>query len=402
MSNVNLNLYKIFCKVVESKSLSDASEKLDVSVPNISTQISNLENQLGLKLFNREPKGLKITEDGKELYEIVSKSISSFDFAEKMAQDKNNIETGNITIGCPSHFTTYFLMDKIEKVKRQYPKINIKVVCEADTNKMLELLQEHKIDFAIIDSDLDRINVVVEEILKIENIFVSKAPLIIQDIKEIQDLNCILNLENTKTTQCLKETLREYNVDIKSNMMSDATEVRVDAVKRNMGIAYVIKKSVKRELEAKELYEVELPIKLPSVKLNLIYLKGELSKVSKSFIKNYLKYFLTNNFIKFFLEHLEIDGETQLSRINKKQKNKLIEALKNFKFEISGFNKDLSHVTLGGINIENINPKTMESTITDDLYFAGEVLEPVGPTGGYNLKIAFSTGYLAGLSASKE
>ena len=165
MSNVNLNLYKIFCKVVESKSLSDASEKLDVSVPNISTQISNLENQLGLKLFNREPKGLKITEDGKELYEIVSKSISSFDFAEKMAQDKNNIETGNITIGCPSHFTTYFLMDKIEKVKRQYPKINIKVVCEADTNKMLELLQEHKIDFAIIDSDLDRINVVVEEIL---------------------------------------------------------------------------------------------------------------------------------------------------------------------------------------------------------------------------------------------
>ena len=72
MSNVNLNMYKIFCKVVESKSLSDASEKLDVSVPNISTQISNLENQLGLKLFNREPKGLKITEDGKELYEIVS------------------------------------------------------------------------------------------------------------------------------------------------------------------------------------------------------------------------------------------------------------------------------------------------------------------------------------------
>ncbi len=122
----------------------------------------------------------------------------------------------------------------------------------------------------------------------------------------------------------------------------------------------------------------------------------------KTYIKNYLKYFLTNNFIPFFLESVEIEGETQLSRINKKQKNKLVEALKNFKFEISAFNKDLSHVTLGGIAIENINPKTMESTITEDLYFAGEVLESVGPTGGYNLKIAFSTGYLAGLSASKK
>ena len=122
----------------------------------------------------------------------------------------------------------------------------------------------------------------------------------------------------------------------------------------------------------------------------------------KTYIKNYLKYFLTNNFIAFFLESLDIDGQTQLSRINKKQKNKLIEALKNFKFEITGFNKDLSQVTLGGVSIDKVNPKTMESTITKDLYFAGEVLEPVGPTGGYNLKIAFSTGYLAGLSASKE
>ena len=118
----------------------------------------------------------------------------------------------------------------------------------------------------------------------------------------------------------------------------------------------------------------------------------------KTFIKNYLKYFLTNNFIKFFLEHLEIDGETQLSRINKKQKNKLIEALKNFKFEISGFNKDLSHVTLGGINIENINPKTMESKLVKSLFFAGEIIDADGYTGGFNLQIAFSTAYCAAMN----
>ena len=56
-----------------------------------------------------------------------------------------------------------------------------------------------------------------------------------------------------------------------------------------MGIAYVIKESVKKELENKELYEVQLPIELPSVKLNLIYQKGELTKVDKKFIKEYLK-----------------------------------------------------------------------------------------------------------------
>lgn len=62
MSNVNLNLYRIFCKVAESKSYSEAAEKLALTVSNVSTQISNLESQLDLKLFNRETKGVTLTE----------------------------------------------------------------------------------------------------------------------------------------------------------------------------------------------------------------------------------------------------------------------------------------------------------------------------------------------------
>ncbi|WP_407391970.1 NAD(P)/FAD-dependent oxidoreductase [Methanobrevibacter sp.] len=122
----------------------------------------------------------------------------------------------------------------------------------------------------------------------------------------------------------------------------------------------------------------------------------------KTMIKNYLKQFLTNSFIDFFLDEINLDGQTQLSRINKKSKNRLIENLKRFTFEITGFNKDLAKITIGGIDLANVNPKTMESTIMPGLYFAGEALDLDGPTGGYNLKIAFSTGYLAGLSASEK
>ena len=122
----------------------------------------------------------------------------------------------------------------------------------------------------------------------------------------------------------------------------------------------------------------------------------------KTMIKNYVKLFLTNKFIDFFLDEINLDGETQLSRINKKSKNRLIENLKRFTFNITGFNDKLAKVTIGGIDLDSINPKTMESTVIPDLYFAGEVLDLHGPTGGYNLKIAFSTGYLAGLSASEK
>lgn len=122
----------------------------------------------------------------------------------------------------------------------------------------------------------------------------------------------------------------------------------------------------------------------------------------KAMIKNYLKLFLTNRFIDFFLSEIGIDGETQLSRIDKKSKNLLIEKLKSFPFEITGFNDRLAKVTIGGVDLKYVNPKTMESTLVPNLYFAGEILDLHGPTGGYNLKIAFSTGYLAGMSAGEK
>ena len=56
-------------------------------------------------------------------------------------------------------------------------------------------------------------------------------------------------------------------------------------------------------------------------------------------------------------------------------------------FEITGFYSDLAKVTVGGVDVSNINPKTMESKLTPNLFFAGEILDLDGPTGGYNLKI---------------
>ena len=120
----------------------------------------------------------------------------------------------------------------------------------------------------------------------------------------------------------------------------------------------------------------------------------------KTHLKNYLKMFLTKGFIDYFLDECGLDGDVQLSRINRKSKNRMVENLKRLTFNIIGFNGNLAKITIGGVDLKNVNPKTMESTLISNLYFAGEVLDLHGPTGGYNLKIAFSTGFLAGLSAS--
>ena len=80
----------------------------------------------------------------------------------------------------------------------------------------------------------------------------------------------------------------------------------------------------------------------------------------------------------------------------------LAKALKNWKMEITGFvGYERCVVTAGGVSLEEVTPKTLESRLVPGLYFAGEILDLDADTGGYNLQTAFSTGYLAGISAAK-
>lgn len=290
MSNINLNLYKIFCAVASSKSYSEASEKINLSVSNISTQIINLENQLDIKLFNRENNGVTLTEAGEQLYKYVSKGLLAVEYAEKLIKQNNELDTGKIRIACPSHICSYYLMPYIAKVKQDYPNFEVELICGSNPKEMFEILKNHQVDFIIIDVlPNETENLVIKRLKTINNIFISRKPLKINNINELENLKFILNFENTNSTKKLKEILNKYNINIHNNIASDITEVRVEAVKKELGIGYVIKEAVKEDLEKEELYEVEVPIELPSIDINLMYYKDRLSKVANKFIKEYLK-----------------------------------------------------------------------------------------------------------------
>ena len=94
-----------------------------------------------------------------------------------------------------------------------------------------------------------------------------------------------------------------------------------------------------------------------------------------------------------------IDPEKKINQITSAERLLLVRMLKNLKIAISGkadFNEAI--ITKGGINLKEINPSTMESKLINGVYFAGEMLDLHAYTGGYNLQLAFSTGYLAGIS----
>ena len=115
--------------------------------------------------------------------------------------------------------------------------------------------------------------------------------------------------------------------------------------------------------------------------------------------KNSLDKLLPQKMINTIIDISGINPEKKVNEITKQERRNLVNLLKNFELTIKDFRPiEEAIITSGGINIKEVNPKTMESKIIKGLYFAGEILDVDSYTGGFNLQIAYSTGYTAGIN----
>lgn len=115
----------------------------------------------------------------------------------------------------------------------------------------------------------------------------------------------------------------------------------------------------------------------------------------KSFI-NILSHFIPKSLAESFCNVADIDCKKPNNEVSKSDRNKIIESLKNSKFEILERSTGDEFVTAGGVSLNGVSSKTMESKICPGLYFAGELLDIDGFTGGFNLQSAWTTGRLVG------
>ena len=128
--------------------------------------------------------------------------------------------------------------------------------------------------------------------------------------------------------------------------------------------------------------------------------KREFVVNAKKDLKNYLHSLLPAKIIDYFMQKIKLPNK-KLADINKEERNSLILGLKKFDFSIKSLdNINVGIVTSGGVDVKEIEPKTCQSKLVKNLFFAGEVLDVDALTGGFNLQVAWSTGVLAGTNAA--
>lgn len=168
----------------------------------------------------------------------------------------------------------------------------------------------------------------------------------------------------------------------------------------HFGISGPLVLSGSRFIKDGEKFEISLDLKpaLEEKQLDLRIQKDFKKNLNKDF-KNSLDELLPKKLIPVIIELSGIDENKKVNSITKEERRTLLNLLKNLTFTVKDL-RDIAEaiVTAGGVSTKEIDPSTMQSKIVDNLYFAGEVIDVDAFTGGYNVQIALSTGYLAGKS----
>ena len=164
--------------------------------------------------------------------------------------------------------------------------------------------------------------------------------------------------------------------------------------------SYLVKiKNIEEILkENKVKLEIDLKPALSDEKLDSRILRDFEEQKNKQF-KNSLDKLLPQKLISVIIERTNINENKKVNEITKQERQELVNQLKHFKININGTRPiEEAIITSGGISVKEINPKTMESKLVNGLYFAGEIIDVDCLTGGYNLQVAWSTGYTAGIN----
>ena len=153
-------------------------------------------------------------------------------------------------------------------------------------------------------------------------------------------------------------------------------------------------------LSAFDSFSKENPLQITLCISNVTYdyIDDVIKKNQKKSVKNVFSEFAPESFINVLLDKYSIDGNKQVSQIKKSEKEKLINSLFSLKLNAIGRIKNSEIVTAGGVDLNEINPKTMQSKLVDGLFFIGEILNIDGFTGGFNLQNCWSTAYICAVS----
>lgn len=329
----NLNYYRIFYEVAKAGNISKAAKNLYISQPAVSKSITKLEENLSHTLFLRSKRGVKLTEEGKILYEHLQRAFSSIETAEKMLNRIDEFGLGQIRIGVSTSLCKHILLPYLQDFILENPHIKVSIACNP-TYETIHLLKEDKIDMGLIcDTELekelqymplrsiqdtfvatqtyiDNLNLREQEHLPAHNfletdnpsnkentippvaglLFFNEVPIskpsnhILTGQEIIEKSNLMLLDKGNISRQYIDAYMKEELIKPGQILEINNMDLLIDFASIGMGVACVVREFITSYIENGQVVEIPLDHEIPKRSVGFVYNSRTLNTTTKRFL----------------------------------------------------------------------------------------------------------------------
>ena len=293
MEFIDFKILISFCKLVETKSFSEAARELFITQPALSNHISKLEEYLGVELVERSTKQISLTQAGKIFYKKAKKILKEFNDAKSIIDDLKGIKTGIIDIGASTLPGEYILPKIIKEFVKTYPAVKINLHIK-DTFTIIDEIYHGNYDFGIVGSKEKSNNLEFIKLLEDEIFFVGLNRKSLPEKIDISVLKNFPIIAREKGSGTFHAVIQKIgNIDEYIKVTAGSLEAVKNFIKTGLGCSFLSIYAIENELKSKIFKIIEINEVTP-IKRDFYFVKkrkSTLTPSAKKFFENLLKFF---------------------------------------------------------------------------------------------------------------
>ncbi|WP_209124662.1 LysR family transcriptional regulator [Alkalihalobacillus sp. BA299] len=245
---------RIFVTVVEQRHFSKAAKLLNLSQPNVSLHIRNLENEFGAVLFHRSPKQVKVTEEGEILYVRAKQILTLYEEAKQEMNDRKNIVQGKIKIGASFTIGEYILPRILAQFANENRGVKVEVTV-GNTEEVIERIRANDLDIGLVEGEVTNTDILVQPFMEDEMIVIAPANHTLAQLRVVkaemlQEEVWIWRESGSGTRAYSDRFMNELHLNVKHSFIFSSSQGIKEAVSEGLGIAMISKWTVRKELQA--------------------------------------------------------------------------------------------------------------------------------------------------------
>ncbi len=271
----NLEYFKVFYYTAKLGSVTGAAGELSISQPAVSQSLKALERSLGVPLFQRASKGVRLTGEGQLLYSYVEKGYEQISLGVEKVKQLLNLELGQVHIGASDMALRFYLLPFLEEFHERHPGIKV-IVANAPTPETLQLLRAGKIDFGVVSTPFEQDpGIRMEQVREIEDMFVAGRRFLpyknkMLDFQELEHLPMIFLEGCTSTRRFLDEYLLGNGVVLQPEFELATSDMIVQFALRSLGVGCVVRDFAIQDLDSGLLFELRFNKMIPKRQLCVV------------------------------------------------------------------------------------------------------------------------------------